>query len=259
MHRSCTFHGATHGTTHAGLVASHIVPPAAPLYCPAFPFTETLNMASDAPLQDPTADALPDAMTRGRPALVLASSSPYRRALLARLHYPFTVDVPAIDETPLANESPSATAMRLAREKAERVADRHPDAVVIGSDQVALCEGRQLGKPSDHDRAFAQLQAMRGRQVDFHTAVCVVAPHSGFSEQADVVTSVRFRDLSDAALQAYLHAEKPYDVAGSAKVEGLGITLLEAVVSDDPTALIGLPLIALTRMLRSTGIDPLSH
>ena len=221
----------------------------------AFPLLAlSLIMASDSLPHSPSPLA-----NDVEPALILASSSPYRRALLARLRYPFTVDVPAIDETPHADESPSATAMRLAREKAERVADRHPGAVVIGSDQVALCEGRQLGKPGDHDRAFAQLQAMRGRQVDFHTAVCVVAPHIGLCEQVDVLTSVRFRDLPDAMLHTYLHAEKPYDVAGSAKAEGWGIALLEAIISDDPTALIGLPLITVSRLLRLAGIDPLAR
>ncbi|MGI4985104.1 MAG: Maf family nucleotide pyrophosphatase [Janthinobacterium lividum] len=187
--------------------------------------------------------------------LILASSSAYRRALLERLRYPFTVDVPAIDETPHAGETPSATALRLAREKALVVAARRPRAVVIGSDQVAVCDGRQLGKPGDHATALAQLQAMRGRQVDFHTAVCVVDGASGAVDQADVVTRVRFRVLSDAALDAYLHAETPYDVAGSAKAEGLGIALLEAVTSDDPTALVGLPLVTVTHLLLKAGLD----
>lgn len=190
-----------------------------------------------------------------RRPLILASSSPYRRELLARLAYPFTVDVPSIDETPRAGESPSATASRLAREKARVVADRHPDAIVIGSDQVALCNGRQLGKPGSHARALAQLQAMRGQRVDFHTAVCVIDPVSGRTDEADVVTEVQFSTLPDAVLEAYLHAEKPYDVAGSAKAEGLGIALLDSVRSDDPTALIGLPLITVARLLRQAGLD----
>ncbi|MGI4861805.1 MAG: Maf family nucleotide pyrophosphatase [Janthinobacterium lividum] len=190
-----------------------------------------------------------------RRPLILASSSPYRRALLERLRYPFTVDVPAIDETPHADETPSLTALRLAREKALVVAARHPQAVVIGSDQVAVCDGRQLGKPGHHAAALAQLQAMRGRQVDFHTAVCMVDGLGGAVEQADVVTRVRFRVLPDAALDAYLHAETPYDVAGSAKSEGLGIALLEAVTSDDPTALVGLPLVTVTRLLLQAGLD----
>ncbi len=187
--------------------------------------------------------------------LILASSSRYRRELLERLAYPFTIDAPSIDETPQAGESPSATAMRLAREKAQVVADRHPRAIVIGSDQVALCEGRQLGKPGDHASALVQLQAMRGRRVDFHTAVCVIDPVSGRIDQADVVTEVQFLSLPDATLDACLHIEKPYDVAGSAKAEGLGIALLDSVRSDDPTALIGLPLITVARLLRQAGLN----
>lgn len=190
--------------------------------------------------------------------LILASSSAYRRALLERLGYPFSVDVPAIDETPLAGESPADTAMRLAQQKASVVAGRHPGAVVIGSDQVALCEGQQLGKPGNHARALAQLQLMRGKQVDFHTAVCVVGSDGTTIDAADVVTQVTFRDLPDAALDAYLSIEKPYDVAGSAKCEGLGIALLASVCSDDPTALIGLPLITLSRLLQQAGIDLLA-
>lgn len=189
------------------------------------------------------------------PALILASSSPYRRALLERLNYPFTIDAPDIDETPRPGETPSVTAMRLARDKAAVVAARHPGAIVIGSDQVALCDGQQLGKPGSHARALAQLQAMRGRTVDFHTAVCVLDGRGKLIDEADVVTQVRFRDLPDATLNAYLLAEKPYDVAGSAKCEGLGIALLASVRSDDPSALIGLPLIAVSRMLQQAGID----
>ncbi|MCY0388563.1 Maf-like protein [Robbsia sp. Bb-Pol-6] len=195
----------------------------------------------------------PVALSR-RP-LILASSSPYRRELLERLRYPFTVAVPAVDETPHAGETPSATALRLAREKALAIATRQPQAVVIGSDQVAVCDGQQLGKPGHHAAAFAQLQAMRGRRVDFHTAVCVVDGPGGAVDQADIVTQVRFRDLPDAALEAYLRAETPYDVAGSAKSEGLGIALLEAVASDDPTALVGLPLVTVTRLLMKAGLD----
>lgn len=190
-----------------------------------------------------------------RRALVLASSSAYRRALLERLRYPFTVDAPAIDETPRAHETPSATACRLARDKAQVVAARRPRAVVIGSDQVAVCDGRQLGKPGGHAAALAQLQAMRGREVDFHTAVCVIDGANDVLDEADIVTRVRFRVLSDAVLDAYLRAETPYDVAGSAKSEGLGIALLESVASDDPTALVGLPLVTVTHLLLKAGLD----
>ncbi|MBB5459171.1 septum formation protein [Paraburkholderia sp. Clong3] len=186
------------------------------------------------------------------PRLILASSSRYRRELLERLRVPFDVVVPAIDETPLAAETPEATALRLAEAKARAVAqglaaDEH--ALVIGSDQVATYDGLQIGKPGTHDRALAQLQAMRGRDVLFHSALCLFDSATDSAQTIDVITRVRFRDLPDAALDAYLHAETPYDVAGSAKSEGLGIALLEAIHSDDPTALVGLPLIALSHML----------
>ncbi|BCF96415.1 Maf-like protein [Paraburkholderia sp. PGU19] len=198
---------------------------------------------------------MPDSSKRP-PRLILASSSPYRRELLERLRIPFDVAVPAIDETPLAGESPEATALRLAQAKARAVAaglsagDR---ALVIGSDQVATYDGHQIGKPGTHEKALAQLQGMRGREVLFHSALCLFDSRSGDAQTVDVVTRVRFRDLPDAALDAYLRAETPYDCAGSAKAEGLGIALLDAIESDDPTALIGLPLIALTRMLLVAG------
>ncbi len=191
-----------------------------------------------------------------RPRLILGSSSPYRRALLERLRIPFEIAVPSVDETPLPGEAPAATALRLAQAKARAVAareagtDAHP-TVVIGSDQVATFDGRQIGKPGNHENALAQLQAMRGRIVEFHSALCVFDSASGTAQLEDVVTRVRFRELGDAELDAYLRAEQPYDVAGSAKSEGLGIALLDAIDSDDPTALVGLPLIALTRMLRT--------
>jgi septum formation protein len=190
------------------------------------------------------------------PRLILASSSPYRRKLLERLRIPFDVVVPAIDETPLAGESPEVTALRLAEAKARAVAKglgAGETALVIGSDQVATYDGLQIGKPSTHDKALIQLQAMRGREVLFHSALCLLDSRSGVAQAADVVTRVQFRDLPDAALDAYLRAETPYDVAGSAKSEGLGIALLEAIHSDDPTALVGLPLIALSRMLLAVG------
>ncbi len=188
-----------------------------------------------------------------RPALILGSSSRYRRELLERLRIPFEVAVPDIDETPLPGESPDATALRLSRRKAEAIAARHPDALVIGSDQVVTLDGQQIGKPGSHDKALAQLKLMRGRTVTFHSALCLLDARNGQPQLADVQTLATFRDLSDAELESYLHLEHPYDVAGSAKSEGLGIALLSRVESDDPTALIGLPLIALTTMLRNVG------
>jgi septum formation protein len=190
------------------------------------------------------------------PRLILASSSPYRRELLERLRVPFDVAVPAIDETPHAGETPEATASRLAEAKARAVARGLPadeSALVIGSDQVATYDGLQIGKPGTHDKALAQLQAMRGREVLFHSALCLFDSRSDAAQTVDVITRVRFRDLPDAALESYLLAETPYDVAGSAKSEGLGIALLDAIHSDDPTALVGLPLIALSRMLLTAG------
>jgi septum formation protein len=198
---------------------------------------------------------MPDSSQRP-PRLILASSSPYRRELLARLRVPFDVAVPAIDETPLEREAPEETALRLAQAKARAVAaglaDGEP-ALVIGSDQVATYDGHQIGKPGTHDKALTQLQGMRGREVQFHSALCLYDTRSGTAQTIDAITRVRFRDLPDAALDAYLRAETPYDCAGSAKAEGLGIALLDAIDSDDPTALIGLPLIALTRMLFEAG------
>ncbi|KWR92045.1 Maf-like protein [Cupriavidus sp. IDO] len=188
-----------------------------------------------------------------RPPLILGSSSPYRRELLERLRIPFEVAVPDIDETPLENENPDATALRLSLRKAEAIAQRHPGALVIGSDQVLTLEGRQMGKPGSHEKALAQLQLMRGRTATFHSALCLLDSRTGESQLADVQTRVTMRDLTDAEIDAYLHLERPYDVAGSAKSEGLGIALLSRVESDDPTALVGLPLIALTTMLRKTG------
>ncbi|BCQ51969.1 Maf-like protein [Burkholderia gladioli] len=193
------------------------------------------------------------------PRLILASSSRYRRELLEHLRLAFEVVTPDLDETPLAGESPADTALRLAAAKARAVAARveAPEGVVvIGSDQVATFDGRQVGKPGTHQRALEQLQAMRGREVEFHSALCVYDSRSDLAQVEDVVTRVRFRCLSDADLDAYLRAETPYDVAGSAKSEGLGIALLEAIDSNDPTALVGLPLIALTRMLAEAGISP---
>ena len=189
------------------------------------------------------------------PRLILASSSQYRRELLARLHLPFEAIAPHVDETPLDSEAPEATALRLARAKAEALALSHPGALVIGSDQVATLDGAQIGKPGGHARALAQLQTMRGREVVFHTALCLWDGRSSTAEVENVQVFVRFRDLSDAELDAYLRIEQPYDCAGSAKNEGLGIALIERIDSSDPTALTGLPLIALTGMLRRAGVS----
>jgi septum formation protein len=191
--------------------------------------------------------------------LVLASSSAYRKELLSRLQLPFEVAVPDIDETPLPGETPSATALRLAREKAAAVAAKLPGCIVIGSDQVATLDDEQIGKPGNHANALAQLQKMRGREVIFHTALCVwdgrVANPAAAAQVEDIRTLVTFRDLSDAELDAYLRIEQPYDCAGSAKNEALGIAILERIDSSDPTALTGLPLIALTGMLRKIGVS----
>ena len=186
--------------------------------------------------------------------VVLGSTSRYRRELLERLRLPFEVAAPEVDETPLPGEAPAALATRLALAKAHAVAARFPEAVVIGSDQVADLHGQPLGKPGSHERATEQLRQMRGQTVVFQTALAVVCLASGF-EQADLApVRVRFRALDDAEIEHYLRAEQPYDCAGSAKSEGLGIALLEAIDSDDPTALVGLPLIRTARMLRAAGV-----
>jgi septum formation protein len=186
--------------------------------------------------------------------LVLGSTSVYRRELLSRLRIPFSVAAPDVDETPLPGERPVDLARRLALAKAQAVARKFPDCVVIGSDQVADLDGEPLGKPGNHARALAQLQHMRGKTVIFHTAVAVVCLENGFEQEALAPVKVRFRDLSDGEIEAYLRAEEPYDCAGSAKSEGLGIVLLESIDSDDPTALVGLPLIRTSAMLRAAGI-----
>jgi septum formation protein len=189
--------------------------------------------------------------------LILASTSAYRRQLLERLRRPFSVVASELDETPLPGETPPDIACRLALAKARSVAQAHPDAVVIGSDQVADLDGHALGKPGNHARAVAQLQTMRGKTVVFQTAVAVVCIESGFAQTDLARIKVRFRDLSDAQIEAYLLAEQPYDCAGSAKSEGLGIALLERIDNDDPTALIGLPLIRTCRMIEAAGIQVL--
>ena len=185
------------------------------------------------------------------PSLILASTSVYRRELLERLGIPFTVISPKVDETPLPGESTLELALRLAKAKAAAVAKDHPDAWVIGSDQVADLCGAAIGKPGNFERAMAQLQLMRGSTVTFHTALCVMK--GNIETTLSVPTEVTFRKSSDEILESYLLTEEPYDCAGSAKSEGLGITLLEAIKSDDPTALIGLPLIALAGLLRGAG------
>ena len=186
--------------------------------------------------------------------LVLGSTSLYRRELLQRLRLPFEVVSPQVDETPLDGEAPQALAERLALAKANAVALLHPRAVVIGSDQVADLDGEPLGKPGNHANAVRQLQRMRGRTVVFQTAVAVVCHESGFAGQALAQVKVGFRQLSDRAIEDYLQAEKPYDCAGSAKSEGLGIAMLEVIDNQDPTALVGLPLIHTCRLLRAAGL-----
>lgn len=187
--------------------------------------------------------------------LILASSSPYRQDMLKRLGLPFQAISPHVDESPLPDEAPAELALRLSRAKAATVAQQHPGALVIGSDQVASLDGRPVGKPGDHAGAVAQLQRLGGRSVEFHSALCVTNGREEALE--DVVTICRFRQLSEAEIQHYLERERPYDTAGSAKAEGLGIALMDVMQSDDPTAIIGLPLIALARMLRRFGVNPL--
>ncbi len=189
------------------------------------------------------------------PPLILGSTSIYRRELLGRLRIPFEVVAPDVDEAALADEHPEQLAARLALAKVRAVARRHPDAVVIGSDQVAELDGVAVGKPGHHAAAVQQLRAMSGRQVIFHTAVAVACAAFEASDLARVI--VTFRTLTDAEIERYLRAERPYDCAGSAKSEALGIALLHSVESDDPTALIGLPLIRTCALLRRAGLDPL--
>jgi len=186
--------------------------------------------------------------------VVLGSTSRYRRELLARLNLPFEVAAPDVDETPQPGEAPRALALRLALAKARAVAARHPEAVVIGSDQVADLAGQPLGKPGTHERAVQQLRRMRGQSVVFQTALAVVCLATGFEQVDLAAVRVQFRDLTDSEIENYLLAEKPYDCAGSAKSEGLGIALLESIDNDDPTALVGLPLIRTARMLRAAGV-----
>ena len=192
-----------------------------------------------------------------RPALILGSTSRYRSELLQRLHLPFDVMAPQVDETPLPGEAPAALALRLALAKARAVAQRHPTAVVIGADQVADLDGLPIGKPGNHERATAQLRQLSGRRAVFQTAVAVVRADKGFEQALLAPVAVQFRTLGDAEIEHYLRLEEPYDCAGSAKCETLGIALLAAIDSDDPTALIGLPLIRTCALLRAAGLDPL--
>ncbi|RPE64535.1 septum formation protein [Tibeticola sediminis] len=194
-----------------------------------------------------------------RRPLILGSTSVYRRALLERLQIPFEVTAPEVDESPLPGETPARLAARLALAKAQAVAQRHPRAIVIGSDQVADLHGESLGKPGTHERARAQLQRMRGQWVHFHTAVAVVCIEADFAQTECAEVRVRFRaqadGLDDEAIERYLAAEPAYDCAGSARSEGLGIALLDCIESDDPTALVGLPLIRTCRLLRAAGLQ----
>ena len=190
-------------------------------------------------------------------ALILASTSRYRRALLERLQLPFAVQAPGVDETPQAGEAPAALASRLALAKAAAVADAAPHAVVIGCDQVADLAGQALGKPGNYENAVSQLRSMRGQTVVFQTAMAVVCRNSGFCEEVLVPVRVAYRDATDAEIDFYLRAEEPYDCAGSVKSEGMGIALMHSIDNDDPTALIGLPLIRLSALLRRAGIPVL--
>ncbi len=189
--------------------------------------------------------------------LILASSSRYRQEMLKRLGIPFIAVSPDVDETPLPEETPAALALRLSLAKAQAVAPAHPGALVIGSDQVATMDGSPIGKPGNFERALSQLGQLSGQTVEFHSALCV--SNGQRHEIDDVVTLCRFRRLDTDEIASYLHREQPFDTAGSAKAESLGIALMESMQSDDPTAIIGLPLIALSRMLRSFGMNPLTY
>jgi len=196
--------------------------------------------------------------TMHNPPIVLASTSRYRREQLTRLGVAFEVAAPGVDETPRPGETPRATALRLAEAKARAVADGRRDALVIGSDQVAECDGEPVGKPGTHERALAQLARLSGRTVVFHTGVALVNAATGRARVECVDVASTYRTLSDSAIERYLLREQPYDCAGSVRSEGLGIALFERIVSDDPSALVGLPLISVARMLRDEGVDVLA-
>jgi len=189
--------------------------------------------------------------------LVLASTSPYRRELLGRLGLSFEVANPETDETPLPGESPTATALRLSEAKARAVAEQYPEALIIGSDQVAVMDGRVFGKPGTHAKAVEQLRTLSGKTVNFYTGLCVLNAKTGEAEVCGVPTLVGFRELGDAEIESYLRREPAYNCAGSAKSEGLGIALLSRIHGDDPNALVGLPLIALCDLLRKHGMTVL--
>ena len=192
-----------------------------------------------------------------RPSLVLASTSIYRRALLERLRLPFEVVKPEVDESPLPGENPATLALRLAQAKAKAVAPLHPKALIIGSDQVAILDGQPISKPGNHENAVAQLRAMRGKAIQFLTALAVYNSAKDQMVSRLVPFTVEFRDLSDETIERYLRAEQPYDCAGSAKSEGLGIALIRRMSGDDPNALVGLPLIALVDLLQEQGYSVL--
>jgi septum formation protein len=196
------------------------------------------------------------AKTKRKPPrpLVLGSTSRYRRELLERLRLPFQVAAPDVDEAPTTGETPTATALRLSEAKARAVAARFPAALVIGSDQVAECDGQPIGKPGNRDNAIAQLRLLAGRTVVFHTGLALVDAPSGRCQTAMIDVASTFRALEPAEIDAYVDREQPFDCAGSVRSEALGIALFDRIVSDDPTALIGLPLIALIRMLRAEGV-----
>ncbi|MEZ0287916.1 MAG: Maf family nucleotide pyrophosphatase [Methylophilus sp.] len=192
------------------------------------------------------------------PTLILASSSRYRREVLEKLHLPFECVSPDIDETPLTYESPEQTSLRLAANKARKVADSNPNALIIGCDQVATVDGLQIGKPGNHENAVRQLTMLSGREVIFHSALSLYASASEHMQSTIVPYYVKFKVLTPLQIETYLRLEQPYDCAGSAKSEGMGIALLDYMRGDDPNALIGLPLIALVNMLKQAGIDVLS-
>lgn len=200
----------------------------------------------------------PGTSLSGQFKLVLASTSPYRQELLSRLHLPFETFAPDVDETPLTGETPSATALRLSILKARAAAAAWPDALIVGSDQVLMLGSEQLGKPGNFDNAFLQLKKMQGSAMVFHTALTLLNGRTGYAQTRDVPTIVHTRSLTDAQIRAYLEKEKPFDCAGSAKSESLGIALMERMDSADPTALVGLPLMALTEMLGNEGVDVLT-
>jgi septum formation protein len=194
-----------------------------------------------------------------RRQLVLASTSPFRRELLGRLGLPFDIADPRVDESPLSGEAPEDTALRLSEAKARAVAPLFPEALIIGSDQVAILDGRVFGKPGTHENAVRQLRAMRGRTVDFFTGLCLLDARSGIARVRGVPTLVSFRRLADEEIESYLQRERPYHCAGAAKSEGLGIALIARLQGDDPNALIGLPLIALCDLLEEAGCPVLSE